>query len=180
VYNNLNKYSICIPIKHHKMAAAVTIPSQARILWVWPCYGTVHTRTVPYMYGTVVNPTLSGVINVLLERAVIQGLTSLFGCHSGLVQTGSDQFYKIISLPEPRTRPKVRFMPWCELWSRLWSGLQNFRLELWFRTELWHHYGKQLEYFLSWTFHDSIISFSKALNPKRLHYIINAHCSAYP
>ena len=50
--------------------------------------------------------------HILLEKGVIQGLTLLFGYHSGSVRTGSDRFYKIISLPEPRTGPKVRFMPW--------------------------------------------------------------------
>ena len=66
----------------------------------------------------------------ILERAVIQGLKLLFGYHSGLVRTGSDRFYKIISLHEPRTGHMVQFMPWHELWTGLRSGSQNFRFKL--------------------------------------------------
>src|SRR6267154_5237352 len=57
-----------------------------------------------------------------------QGLIQLFSYHLGLVRMGSDQFYRIISLLEPRTGPKVRFIPWRELWTGLQSGL-NFGSE---------------------------------------------------
>ena len=71
---------------------------------------------------------------------IYTGVKSLFGCHSGSVWMRSYRFYKTILLPEPWTRPKVRFGPWCELWTGLQSGSQKFRFKLWFRTELRHHY----------------------------------------
>jgi hypothetical protein len=36
-------------------------------------------------------------------------------------------------------------MPWRELWTGLRSGSQKFRFELWFRTELQHHFKGESE-----------------------------------
>ena len=76
----------------------------------------------------------------------MRSCSTLKGCYTGanitiwILRFGSDQFYKIILLPEPWTGLKVRFMPWPELWTGLQSGSQKFRFELWFRTELQNHY----------------------------------------
>jgi len=79
--------------------------------------------------------SLSGTINEVTfysKGLFTQGLTQPFSYHSGSVWTGSDWFYRIISLLEPWTGPKVGFMPRHELWTGLQSGLQKFWFELWF------------------------------------------------